>query len=74
MARSIFWNAVTIVNLVQSTAASEFVKRANTTDVLQYVNPLIGSQKGGNVFAGASLPYGMAKGKFSSLVAAYQAH
>ncbi|KAJ5091805.1 Alpha-1,2-mannosidase [Penicillium alfredii] len=30
-------------------------------DVLQYVDPLIGSAEGGNVFAGASLPYGMAK-------------
>ncbi|KAJ9200810.1 CAZyme family GH92 [Paecilomyces variotii] len=30
-------------------------------DVLRYVNPLIGSDNGGNVFAGASLPYGMAK-------------
>ncbi|RLL93194.1 hypothetical protein CFD26_101992 [Aspergillus turcosus] len=30
-------------------------------DVLQYVDPLIGSTNGGNVFAGASLPYGMAK-------------
>ncbi|KAE8146224.1 glycosyl hydrolase family 92-domain-containing protein [Aspergillus avenaceus] len=30
-------------------------------DVLQYVDPLIGSKDGGNAFAGASLPYGMAK-------------
>ncbi|KAF7118638.1 hypothetical protein CNMCM5793_008176 [Aspergillus hiratsukae] len=30
-------------------------------DMLKYVNPLIGSTNGGNVFAGASLPYGMAK-------------
>ncbi|OQE31122.1 hypothetical protein PENFLA_c002G09933 [Penicillium flavigenum] len=30
-------------------------------DVLQYINPLIGSANGGNVFPGASLPYGMAK-------------
>ncbi|KAH2985146.1 hypothetical protein KXW58_008857 [Aspergillus fumigatus] len=30
-------------------------------DVLKYVNPLIGSTNGGNVFAGASLPYGLAK-------------
>ncbi|KAG2412530.1 hypothetical protein HFD88_010087 [Aspergillus terreus] len=32
-----------------------------SSDVLQYVDPLIGSNNGGNVFAGASLPYGMAK-------------
>ncbi|KAJ5246787.1 Alpha-1-2-mannosidase [Penicillium chermesinum] len=30
-------------------------------DVLQYIDPLIGTANGGNVFAGASLPYGMAK-------------
>ncbi|EAW19494.1 GH92 family glycosyl hydrolase [Aspergillus fischeri NRRL 181] len=30
-------------------------------DILKYVNPLIGSTNGGNVFAGASLPYGLAK-------------
>ncbi|CAI7573621.1 uncharacterized protein N7487_007579 [Penicillium crustosum] len=32
-----------------------------TQDDFRYVNPLIGSTNGGNVFAGASLPYGMAK-------------
>jgi predicted alpha-1,2-mannosidase len=32
-----------------------------TKDDLKYVNPLIGSTNGGNVFAGASLPYGLAK-------------
>ncbi|KAF1988958.1 glycoside hydrolase family 92 protein [Aulographum hederae CBS 113979] len=30
-------------------------------DPLSFVNPLIGSNNGGNVFAGASIPYGMAK-------------
>ncbi|KAL2852509.1 glycosyl hydrolase family 92-domain-containing protein [Aspergillus pseudoustus] len=30
-------------------------------DILDYINPLIGSTNGGNVFAGASLPYGLAK-------------
>lgn len=34
----------------------------NTTfDPLTFVDPLIGSTNGGNVFAGASLPYGLAK-------------
>jgi predicted alpha-1,2-mannosidase len=32
-----------------------------TQNDLRYVNPLIGSTNGGNVFAGASLPYGIAK-------------
>ncbi|PWY81993.1 alpha-1,2-mannosidase family protein [Aspergillus heteromorphus CBS 117.55] len=30
-------------------------------DVLQYVDPLVGTANGGNVFAGATIPYGMAK-------------
>ncbi|KAK5991857.1 putative secreted glycosidase [Cladobotryum mycophilum] len=30
-------------------------------DVLDYVNPLIGTANGGHVFAGATLPFGMAK-------------
>lgn len=30
-------------------------------DPLRFVDPLIGSQRGGNVFAGATLPYGLAK-------------
>ncbi|KAJ5938156.1 hypothetical protein N7454_004498 [Penicillium verhagenii] len=34
---------------------------SSTQDDIQYVNPLIGSTSGGNVFAGASLPYGIAK-------------
>ncbi|KAF9876054.1 putative alpha-1, 2-mannosidase [Colletotrichum karsti] len=32
-----------------------------TFDPLNFVDPLIGSQRGGNVFAGATLPYGLAK-------------
>lgn len=38
----------------QSSSSSSF-------DSLKYVDPLIGTAEGGNVFAGASLPYGMAK-------------
>ncbi|KAL2166173.1 hypothetical protein VTG60DRAFT_3156 [Thermothelomyces hinnuleus] len=33
----------------------------NSFDPLAYVDPLIGASNGGNVFPGASLPYGMAK-------------
>ena len=36
-------------------------QNSSTTGVLQFVNQLIGSVNGGNVFAGASRPYGMAK-------------
>lgn len=31
------------------------------SDILQFVDPLIGTANGGHVFAGATLPYGMAK-------------
>lgn len=34
---------------------------SSTFDPLQYVKQLIGTDNGGNVFAGATLPYGMAK-------------
>ncbi|EFY91316.1 glycosyl hydrolase, family 92 protein [Metarhizium acridum CQMa 102] len=34
---------------------------ATQFDPLTYVNPLIGTTNGGNVFAGATLPYGLAK-------------
>lgn len=43
--------------------ASAFMRTAGAADFdhLSYVDPLIGTSNGGNVFAGASLPYGMAK-------------
>lgn len=34
---------------------------AQAEDVLHFINPLIGSTNGGNVFAGATRPYGLAK-------------
>ncbi|KAH8684821.1 glycosyl hydrolase family 92-domain-containing protein [Tricladium varicosporioides] len=40
---------------------STFAQTNSTYDVLDYVDPLIGSANGGNVFAGATIPYGMAK-------------
>ena len=36
-------------------------QNSSAFDPLEYVNQFIGTYKGGNVFAGASLPYGMAK-------------
>ncbi|KAJ5744940.1 hypothetical protein N7533_009810 [Penicillium manginii] len=36
------------------------ITHATATDI-NHINPLIGSTAGGNVFAGASLPYGLAK-------------
>jgi hypothetical protein len=46
---------------VQGLETGDIARRA-PENVLDFVDPLIGSNSGGNVFAGASLPYGMAKG------------
>lgn len=51
--------------LVTLSAARLQARQSEGPDVLKWVDPLIGSQNGGNVFAGATLPYGMAKGKQS---------
>lgn len=51
----IFW----VFNAVVCTA--QIAASPPGFDPLDYVNQLIGSNNGGNVFAGASLPYGMAK-------------
>jgi putative alpha-1,2-mannosidase len=32
-----------------------------STDIFQYIDPLIGTTNGGHVFPGATLPFGMAK-------------
>ncbi|CAJ2509327.1 Uu.00g143530.m01.CDS01 [Anthostomella pinea] len=49
-----------LVSIVLFTAATVFGDDA-AFDPLQYVDQLIGSSNGGNVFPGATLPYGMAK-------------
>jgi len=49
--------ALPLISLCRAQSA----QRAPDFNPLQYVDPLIGSTNGGNVFAGASLPYGMAK-------------
>lgn len=46
--------------LARASSAQTSARNASF-DPLQYVNQLIGSSNGGNVFAGATLPYGMAK-------------
>lgn len=42
-------------------AVARSVYGQSTVDNLAFVDPLIGAANGGNVFAGASMPYGMAK-------------
>ncbi|KAI4714481.1 hypothetical protein J4E89_000161 [Alternaria sp. Ai002NY15] len=44
-----------------STTVGTLAQQTADFDPLQWVDPLIGSRDGGNVFAGATLPYGMAK-------------
>ncbi|CEO58751.1 Putative Glycoside hydrolase family 92 (Fragment) [Penicillium brasilianum] len=52
--------AALITNLLALTTL--FLRLTSATkDDLHYVSPLVGSTAGGNVFAGASLPYGLAK-------------
>ncbi|KAK2027505.1 family 92 glycosyl hydrolase [Colletotrichum zoysiae] len=53
-------------NWVSGSAISDLTNSASVVaeedfDALKYVDPLIGSANGGNVFVGATLPYGMAK-------------
>lgn len=47
-------------------ATFEHARENSAINVLDYVDPLIGSRSGGNVFAGATLPYGMAKGSLGT--------
>lgn len=42
-------------------ALTQNTTNTTTFDPLLYIDPLIGSTNGGNVFAGASVPYGLAK-------------
>lgn len=48
------WLALTLPIAVTAIAGRD-------VDVLQFINPLIGSTNGGNVFAGATQPYALAK-------------
>ncbi|KAG5949819.1 hypothetical protein E4U53_005733 [Claviceps sorghi] len=55
------WAAALLLTLNLFPAATNAQGEAAPLDPIQYVDPLIGSANGGNVFPGASLPYGMAK-------------
>lgn len=52
---------ILLVGLTAFTFTLRTLARNTTFDPLDFVDPLIGSTNGGNVFAGASLPYGLAK-------------
>ena len=40
---------------------SQYVTAQSGSEILDFVDPLIGTSNGGHVFAGATLPFGMAK-------------
>ena len=52
----ISWHA-----LVQSQTSAAGTSDGTSDDILDYVNPLIGTDNGGNVFAGATRPFSIAK-------------
>jgi putative alpha-1,2-mannosidase len=54
----------------QALSAPKHTAKSHANDILDYVDPLIGSQNGGNVFSGATLPYGMAKGSRQNVITA----
>ncbi|GAB0134452.1 hypothetical protein EsDP_00002823 [Epichloe bromicola] len=54
----VWLSALSTLNLFPCANAQE---HAGGFDPLQYVDQLIGSNSGGNIFPGATLPYGMAK-------------
>ncbi|TAQ91327.1 hypothetical protein B7494_g290 [Chlorociboria aeruginascens] len=60
MTHSLFLRISAVLLLFSGIATSQNLTNS-TFDVFKYVNPLIGTTNGGNVFAGATLPYGMAK-------------
>lgn len=47
--------------LIVLVVVSAFSGDAPRDDILKYIDPLIGTGPGGHVFAGATLPFGMAK-------------
>jgi predicted alpha-1,2-mannosidase len=53
------WVFVSLVILVGVVGIES--RELQVKDPLRYVDPLIGTQNGGNVFPGATIPYGMAK-------------
>jgi hypothetical protein len=61
---SFFQSLYILIALTAPSSAGVHSRQNQDTDVLKWVDPLIGSREGGNVFVGATLPYGMAKGLF----------
>ncbi|KAF1849920.1 glycoside hydrolase family 92 protein [Cucurbitaria berberidis CBS 394.84] len=51
----------TLTELVIPSLAIQYSRQSGDFDILDSIDPVIGSRSGGNVFTGATLPYGMAK-------------
>jgi hypothetical protein len=58
---SFFQTLCILIALTEPSSATVHSRQNQDIDVLKWIDPLIGSREGGNVFAGATLPYGMAK-------------
>jgi hypothetical protein len=59
--RSFLYLSLLTQHVIQ-TLAGVGSEQKEKSDIIDWIDPLIGSKNGGNVFAGATLPYGMAKG------------
>jgi putative alpha-1,2-mannosidase len=59
----LFYFLCTVAPLTSAVRIKQHVRQSGSSDVLDWVDPLIGTRSGGNVFAGATRPYGMAKGQ-----------
>jgi putative alpha-1,2-mannosidase len=58
----IWWStAVLWILAAQSALATPLLKAREAFNVLDYVDPLIGTSAGGHVFPGPTMPFGMAK-------------
>lgn len=51
----------TVTKILTGLALTELALCQSGADILNFVNPLIGTVDGGHVFPGATLPFGMAK-------------
>ncbi|OAL48694.1 hypothetical protein IQ07DRAFT_84231 [Pyrenochaeta sp. DS3sAY3a] len=58
---SVLYSLYSLSQLVTPSLAVSRTRPRDGLNVLDWVDPLIGSRSGGNVFTGATLPYGMAK-------------
>ncbi|KAH9876085.1 hypothetical protein J1614_003964 [Plenodomus biglobosus] len=61
MIRYIHYYFFIFIQLTRSARGNTDLRSSEIFELFDWIDPLIGSRSGGNVFAGATLPYGMAK-------------